>query len=225
MLDQFFESSGYYEFPSFEVAIFSLLLAFVLSSTIAFTYKLTYKGKDFPNHLFQAIVLSSIVTSMIMMAIDNNFAVGFGIIGAVAIIRFRTLISDPRNIIFMFAGISIGIATGVYGYSIAISGTVVFCLIAFLLHYSPYGKQSPDDYELVVEYSPTEFNGDIDELIEPYCRSYTLEVQRSTELARRRRYTLKLNKESSSDDLFNYLSAVEGVLSVRIEKNEVRIRL
>ena len=225
MFDQFFKDSGYYEFPSFEVAIFSLLLAFVLSSTIAFTYRLTYKGKDFPNHLFQAIVLSSIVTSMIMMAIDNNFAVGFGIIGAVAIIRFRTLISDPRNIIFMFVGISIGIATGVYGYSIAISGTIIFCLIAFLLHYSPFGKQAGNDYELVIEYSETEFKGDIDNLIEPFCRSFSLEVQRKTGLALRRRYNVKLNKDKSSEDLFRHLREVEGILTVRIEKNEVRMRL
>jgi uncharacterized membrane protein YhiD involved in acid resistance len=225
MFDQFFRDSGYYEFPSFEVAIFSLLLAFVLSSAIAFTYRLTYKGKDFPNHLFQAIVLSSLVTSMIMMAIDNNFAVGFGIIGAVAIIRFRTLISDPRNIIFMFAGISIGIATGVYGYSIAISGTVIFCIVAFLLYYSPYGKPSDDDYELVVEYSETDFKGEIDKLIEPFCRSFNLEVQRKTELALRRRYNLKLKKNTNSEEMFQKLKGVEGILTVRIEKNEVRLRL
>jgi uncharacterized membrane protein YhiD involved in acid resistance len=225
MFEQFFGSSGYYEFPSFEVAIFSLLLAFVLSSVIAFSYKLTYKGKDFPNHLFQAIILSSLVTSMIMMAIDNNFAVGFGIIGAVAIIRFRTLISDPRNIIFMFAGISIGIATGVYGYSIAISGTVVFCLVAFLLHYSPYGKATEDNYELMVEYSETDFKGDLDQLLQPFCRSYSLEVQRKTELALRRRYVVKLNKQTNSEELFRHLKAIEGILTVRIEKNEVRMRL
>lgn len=225
MFDQFFEGSGYYEFPSFEVAIFSLLLAFVLSSLIAFTYRLTYKGNAFPNHLFQAIILSSIVTSMIMMAIDNNFAVGFGIIGAVAIIRFRTLISDPRNIIFMFAGISIGIATGVYGYSIAVSGTVIFCLIAFLLHYSPYGKAGETDYEVAIEFSETEFKGDLDQLLEPYCYYTNLEVQRKTELAIRRRYTIKLRKNVNEDELFQNLKAVEGILTVRIEKNEPRTRL
>lgn len=225
MLDQLFEGSGYYEFPSFEVALFSLLLAFVLSSAIAFTYRLTYKGKDFPNHLFQAIVLSSIVTSMIMMAIDNNFAVGFGIIGAVAIIRFRTLINDPRNIIFMFAGISIGIATGVYGYSIAISGTIVFCLIAFLLYYSPYGKQAEDDFEVIIEYSETEFNEDFNKILDPFCKSYSLDVQRKTELALRRRYNVKLRKNKNSTDLFNHMISIKGIISVRVEKSEVRIRL
>ena len=225
MLEQIFEDSGYYEFPSFNVAIFSLLLAFVLSSVIAFTYKLTYKGKDFPNNLFQAIVLSSIVTSMIMMAIDNNFAVGFGIIGAVAIIRFRTLINDPRNIIFMFAGISIGIATGVYGYSVAISGTVIFSLAAFLLRYSPYGKVNEPEYEVVIDYSGTEFKGDFESMLIPYCLEISLKVQRKTELALRRTYYIKLKNDKISNELFRYLNSVEGILTVRIEKNEVRIKL
>ena len=115
MLESFLEGVNYYDFPSLEVAIFSLLLAFTLSSAIALTFHFTFQGSHFPNYFFQAIVLSSIVTSMIIMSVGNNLAVGFGIIGAVAIIRFRTLVSDPRNIIFMFAGISVGITTGVYG--------------------------------------------------------------------------------------------------------------
>lgn len=225
MLDQLFKDSGYYEFPSFSVAIFSLLLAFVLSSVIAFTYRITYRGKEFPNNLFQAIVLSSLVTSMIMMAIDNNFAVGFGIIGAVAIIRFRTLINDPRNIIFMFAGISIGIATGVYGYSVAISGTVIFSLAAFLLHYSPFGKVNESDYELTIEYSETDFKGDYKKMLEPFCMTFSLKVQRKTALALRRTYIVKLKNDKTSSELFHHLDSVPGVLSVRIEKNDVRIKL
>ena len=101
MLQNFLEGVNYYDFPSLEVAVFSLMLAFTLSSSIALTYHFTFQGSNFPNYFFQAIVLSSIVTSMIIMSVGNNLAVGFGIIGAVAIIRFRTVISDPRKIIFM----------------------------------------------------------------------------------------------------------------------------
>ncbi len=137
VLDQLLGGGEYYRFPSFEVALYSLLLSFVLSAAIGLTYKLTYKGEFFPLYFFQAIVLSSTVSSMVIMAVGNNLAAGFGIIGAIAIIRFRTLIRNPRNIIFIFASLSVGIATGVYGYSIALAGTSIFCLSAVLLHYSP----------------------------------------------------------------------------------------
>ncbi len=140
MIDNFLEGGRYYQFPSFEVAIYSVLLALVLSSVIAFTYKFTYKGKSFPNNFFQAMILGAIATSMIMMAVGDNIAVGFSIIGVIAIIRFRIQFQNTRNIIFIFAAISVGVATGAYGYSIAIAGTVIFSLVAILLHSSPYGQ-------------------------------------------------------------------------------------
>jgi hypothetical protein len=130
----------FYEFPSFEVALFSLLLSFVLSTVIAFTYQKTYRGVAFSRNLFQTIVLSSMAASMVIMAVGDSLAVGFGIIGAVAIIRFRATLANPRDLIFVFTSLAVGIATGVYGYSIAIAGTLVFCTVAFLLNLSPYGK-------------------------------------------------------------------------------------
>ncbi len=225
MIEGLFSSSGYYEYPSFEMAVFSLLLSFVLSSVIAFTYKLTYKGETFPNHLFQAIILGSIVTSMIMMAVGDNFAVGFGIIGAVAIIRFRTLISDPRNIIFMFAGISIGIATGVYGYSIAIAGSLIFSLVAFLLSFSSFGKYPETEYEVVIDLDlekPLDFP---DSEISKFCEKYDVVMQRDTEALMRKRYLVKLRKGVKSEDVYSGLKEVDGIQTVRIDKSETRIRL
>jgi uncharacterized membrane protein YhiD involved in acid resistance len=226
MLDQLFdEGSGYYEYPSFEVAIFSLLLAFVLSTVIALTYKFTYKGKILPNHFFQAIVLSSIVTSMIMMAVGNNFAVGFGIIGAVAIIRFRTLIRDPRNIIFMFAGISVGIAAGVYGYSIAVAGTIVFSIVAVLLSISSYGEPPEFDFDVTIDYSIEKFTGDLNQLLEPFCKSFTLESQRRSKSSHQMTYIVRLKEKISYELLFKELGSVEGITRVRVSKNEERKKL
>lgn len=225
MLEGVFSGSGYYEFPSFEVAVFSLLLSFVLSSVISFTYKLTYKGETFPNHLFQAIILGSLVTCMIMMAVGDNFAVGFGIIGAVAIIRFRTLISDPRNIIFMFAGISVGIATGVYGYSIAIAGSLIFSAAAFLLSYSKYGKFPESEYEITADVDINCTPDFLDKQIESFCPKANLIMQRNDETIMRKRYLVKLNSGITSENLYSELIKIEGVKSIRIEKTEIRIRL
>lgn len=226
MFDTLFNTgSGYYEYPSFEVALFSLMLSFVLSACIAITYKLTYKGNILPNHFFQAIILSSIVTSMIMMAVGNNFAVGFGIIGAVAIIRFRTLIRDPRNIIFMFAGISVGIASGVYGYAIAIAGTIIYNLVAILLSFSPYGRPPEFDYDLSIEYPKEGFAGDIKRLLIPYCKKFTLESQRSTKSNLQLRYVVRLKEGITYEELFQHLSTTEGLSRVRVSKNEERKKL
>ena len=226
MFDQLFaEGSGYYEFPSFKLALFSLLLSLVLSTIIALTYRFTFKGKLLPNHFFQAIILSSIITSMIMMAVGNNLAIGFGIIGAVAIIRFRTLIRDPRNIIFMFAGISVGIATGVYGYSIAVAGTIIYCLVAVLLSISPYGQSPEFDYDVVLEYPINVFSGYINERLDDLCKSYTLESQKRQKTTDRITYIVRLNDNTSYEDLFQNLNKIEGLSKLTVSKNEERKKL
>ncbi len=159
------------------------------------------------------------------MAVGDNFAVGFGIIGAVAIIRFRTLISDPRNIIFMFAGISIGIATGVYGYSIAIAGSLIFSLVAFLLSFSSFGKYPETQYEVVIDLDlekPLDFP---DSEISKFCEKYDVVMQRDTEALMRKRYLVKLRKGVKSEDVYSGLKEVDGIQTVRIDKSETRIRL
>jgi len=152
MFEQYLSSSSFYEIPSFVVAVYSILLALVLSTTLALTYRYTFQGDSFPNNFFQAIVLSSTVSTMVMMAVGDNLAVGFGVLGAVSIIRFRTIIRNTRNIIFTFASLSVGIATGVLGYAIAISGTLIMCLTVIccmlgkyisLLGYEGSLEQSP----------------------------------------------------------------------------------
>ena len=137
MLNQYVNGSGYFEFPSFSVIIFTLLITLVLSTVIALTYKFTFKEPHFPNKLFQAIVLGSTVAALVMMVVGENLALGFVILGAVSITHFKAHIQNPRNALFIFASFSIGISAGKLSYDIAISGTIIFCYIVVLLYYSP----------------------------------------------------------------------------------------
>lgn len=209
----FLSGSIYYDLPSFEVALFSLLLGFVLSSAVAFTYKLTFRGQLFPNHFFQAMVLSSLVTGMIMMAVGSNFAVGFGIIGAVAVIRFRTVITDPRNIIFMFAAISIGIATGVKGYAIAVAGTVLFCLITILLYASAFGSVQ-NRYKLII-ISEAGFDGNA--RLGSLTKKFSEKNRRLVADGRVRMEFLVELELGQKDQLFSSLSSEEGIKELRLE--------
>ncbi|MGB5982904.1 MAG: DUF4956 domain-containing protein [Nonlabens sp.] len=112
------------------------LAAFALSSIIAFTYQKTNKDLIPPKYFIQSLIMISIPVSMVMQAIGDSLARGLGMLGALAIIRFRTTLRNPRNITFMFASLAVGIACGVYGISIATVGVLVFCIVAFLIHFS-----------------------------------------------------------------------------------------
>ena len=127
-----------YQYPDLVNIIYVLVWAFFLASLVAITHRLTFRGDPYPAQFFQSLVLGSIVTAMVMMAVGDSLARGLGVFGAMAIIRFRTRIDDPRNVLFLFAALSSGLAVGVYGFMISFAGTIVFCLGAVLLYFSPF---------------------------------------------------------------------------------------
>ncbi|HLF34908.1 MAG TPA: DUF4956 domain-containing protein [Cyclobacteriaceae bacterium] len=215
-----FSSREYYELPSFETAVYSLLLSFVLSTLLALTYQITERGQGYSRNLFQAIVLGSMVTSMVLMAIGDSIARGLGILGAIAIIRFRARMNSPRNVIFIFAALSIGIATGVYGYRIAIAGTLSFCLVSFLLYFSGYGSKLILENILVITAETAVKTENLESVIKSLCdKFYLIRIQRSNKEIRLR-YRLTIKKDTSREILAQKLREIEGINNVRITVRE-----
>ena len=225
MFDSLIDQS-FYEFPSFNVAVFSLLLAFVLSTVIAFTYRFTYRGISYSGNFFQAMVLSSSATSMVIMAVGNNIAVGFGIIGAIAIIRFRTRINEPRNIIFIFASLGVGIATGVYGYSIAIAGTLIFCVVALILHFSSVSRTELFLYGLTFNLARPEAITEVLEFLDCYCDNHFLMSVGDGKMEDERyEYQVTLKKGVDHKDIYRNLALIEGVGNIKLNRKNNSERL
>lgn len=210
----------FYEVPSFEVALFSIFLSFVLSSIISFTYHLTSQG-TLSRNFIQAMILSSIVTCMVIMAVGNNVAAGFGIMGAIAIVRFRLRVENPRNIIFIFGALAVGIASGVYGYSIAIAGTGVFCLVAFVLYISPYGSKVLDqEFNLEFLLLTETPNSVPEELLDRKCKDYRVLSIANRTRGNKYQVFITLNQETNKDDFFAELSAHEGFENIKLERSD-----
>lgn len=128
------------ENPTFVAILFTVLLSFLLSSLIAFTYQKTNRQVFVPFEFMQSLILLSIVAATVIQAIGDSVARGLGILGAMAIIHFRTNMRTPRNMAFTFASLAAGIACGVYAFVIGIIGTLGFCIVVFILRYSPMSK-------------------------------------------------------------------------------------
>ncbi len=205
------------------------LVSFVLSSLIAFTYQKTSRELESPKYFIQALILISIPVASVMQAIGDSLARGLGMLGALAIIRFRTTLRNPRNMVFMFTSIAVGIASGVYGIDIAVIGTLTFCLIVFIIHFSPLSHINtrigilqftiPKGNELGV-------NGQraVNDILEQYCKRWTLS---NYSLAKRKRnkepiellsfrYKVKIDSQEKAKKMVNELSQMEGVSNVKI---------
>jgi hypothetical protein len=117
--------------------IYVITAAFVLSCLVAYVYQLTFRGLSYSRNYVQSIILISIISAIIIQSVGDSLARGLGIMAAMAIIRFRTNFKDPRDTLFLFAGLAVGISTGAYAFTVAIVGTVGFCIAALLLHFPP----------------------------------------------------------------------------------------
>jgi hypothetical protein len=129
----------------------AVLLAFVLALMIATVYRWTYQGLSYSRSFVHTLVLGAVTACIMIMAIGNNLARGLGILGTLAIIRFRTPIRDPRDIIFLFAALAIGIAAGAAVFGVAVYGTIFFCIVALYLHWSPFASRR--EYEGLLRFT------------------------------------------------------------------------
>lgn len=127
---------------SLALILFASMLTVLLSLILVLTYEKTSRQVTRPDHFIQSLLLMSIVTCTIMQSIGDSLALSFGIFGALAIIRFRTRISDPRDVAFVFATMAIGIACGVHSFINGIVGTLIFCFIIVILYFSPFGQKN-----------------------------------------------------------------------------------
>lgn len=213
---------------SAEQIIFAMLASFVLSSLVAHVYRWTYQGLSYSRSFVHTQILGSMVSCVMIMAIGNNLARGLGIVGTLAIIRFRTPIRDPRDIIFLFMTLAIGIACGSAVYEVAAIGTVSFCIIAFYLHHSPFASRR--EYEGLLRYiRPAEANvqSEIEKLFHRYCASYALVAMREATQGENIEYSyqIRLTDPSYRADLIHHLNAIEEIsdVSLLMQRSTVEI--
>ncbi len=216
----FFPDQPAFQYPDIVNIAYSLAWSFLLASFIAITHRLTFLGETYPKHLFQALILGSIVTAMVMMAIGDSLARGLGVFGAMAIIRFSTRIEDPRNVIFLLAAMCSGLAVGVFGFAISFAGTVFFCLAAFVMHFSPF-KMYAHGHKLEVTVINDHLRLAIENLLKQYCGEF-----RQTGAAfgkgdlLKLEYSLSLHTGEGKNQLLQELKKVEGVSRISISVTE-----
>jgi len=213
---------------SFITVLYTLLISFLLSTLIALVYEKTFRGLSYSRNFVQALILSSIVAATVMQAIGDSLASGLGMMGALAIIRFRTSFKDPRDIIFMFAALACGIATGVGGYDIAVVGTVGFCVAAFILYHSPFGQTSYYDGMLRFNMgNDPESKGKLDKILQNNCKIFALITLRDIAQGKRLDYAyhIKMKYKKGKEELLEDLNGIQHIKGVSLLLQETTVEL
>ena len=197
-----------------QTVLLSLVFAFCLSSMVTIVYEKTFQGLSWSRGLMQSMVLGSIITCLLMIAIGDNVARGIGIVGSLAIIRFRTNLREPRDLVFLFAALGAGVACGVQSYAAAAFATALFCLIAIAMQSSSFGTRRK--YDGLVRFQlptgPT-FAAQVARILQDIPRTFALVTMRNVAQGDLLDYTyqVKLAREADSARLIEALEGIEGM--------------
>lgn len=127
-----------------------LSVSLIIGLFIYYIYKKCFRGVVY-NHSFNvSLILMTMITSLIIMAISTNIVLSLGMVGALSIVRFRTAVKDPLDIVFMFWAISVGIATGAKLFPVSIVGSII---IAITVYFMSKNKLKGEAYLLIVHYT------------------------------------------------------------------------
>lgn len=197
---------------------YTLILAFILSSVIAWTYEKTFLGLSYSRNFVQGIVLSSVVAAMVMSAIGDNVGRGLGMMGALSVVRFRTSFKDPRDIMFIFASLGAGIGCGVYAWGAAAGGTLAFCLVAFLISRTGLGTKHFFDgmlrFALPNESAPRQA---VEDILRKSLKTYVLITMREVNGGDRIdvAYQVRLRATKPAAEILEEMSKIEGISDVQ----------
>ncbi len=128
ILSNVFESTGTL---SNQQIMVNLVMSLILGLVVFASYLYTHAGSIYSTKFNISLVMLTIVTCIVMTVIQNNIALSLGTIGALSIVRFRTAIKDPRDTIYIFWAISMGLCCGISCFKIAVLGALV--IFVFLL--------------------------------------------------------------------------------------------
>lgn len=193
----------------------NLLMAFLLCSVFATVYRWTFSGLSYSRGFIHTLVIGGMVVAMVIMAIGNNLARGLGILGTLAIIRFRTPIRDARDLIFLFASLGVGVGCGAGTYAVALVGTGTISSAMLLMHWSPFASRR--EYEGMLRFllpSETPMEGQVEEILRHCCSSFHMIAMRESTQGEMIEYSyqIKLIDPSYQSEIIDRLHQVKDVV-------------
>lgn len=129
------------EFSLLDVVI-AMMIAFALGLFIFYVYRKTFAGVMYSSSFGVSLMGMTLVTTLIIIAVTSNVVLSLGMVGALSIVRFRTAIKEPLDIVFLFWSISAGIVTGAGLLPLAVFGSL-FIGVMLLIFVNRKSTDSP----------------------------------------------------------------------------------
>lgn len=156
------------EFSFIDMAL-AMLFAFVGGLFIFLVYKKTFQGVMYSTGFALSLIGLSMVTTLVILAVTSNVVLSLGMVGALSIVRFRSAIKEPMEIVFLFWALALGIVIGAGMIPLAVLGSIVIGII-ILVFANRKAKDSP--YILVISCNAEDSENQATELIKASSKAF-----------------------------------------------------
>lgn len=130
--------------------VLRLLMALVLGVGLSLLYDRTHRDDRTKASFLRTLILLPMVSGTISLVIGNHLVRAFGLLGAVALVRFRTVIKDTLDMAFVFIAIALGMACGTALYALGASSLALFAGSLLFMNIVRYGKGKHSSESYVV---------------------------------------------------------------------------
>lgn len=184
----------------------TLTITLLISMIIYYTYIKNYNGVAY-NHSFNvSLLLMSLITSMIILTISSNLVLSLGMVGALSIVRFRSAIKDPLDIVYLFWALSVGITTGARLYLVALIGT---CFISAVIFVFMKFTNKLDIFLLIIQFEESSEDEVLNKMSE---LQYSLKSKRA--FGEMIEMTVEIKRSHSGTQFVSDLNHIIGVKNV-----------
>lgn len=187
-----------------------MIAAAVLGIYIFFIYRIMTADTFYSKSFNVSLILMCVITAAIIVAIQSSVIVSLGMVGALSIVRFRTAVKDPLDLIFMFWSISIGIICGAGMLGLAVILSVVATILVLVFYRLPEVQKS---MILVVNAENNSYAEQVFQTVGKYDKKNHVKSRNVTKESADFIIEVRLK---DSEALLNELNGIKGVTSVSL---------
>ena len=198
---------------------FAVTLSFVIGLIIGSVYKYTHTGFGYSQSFVMTLIMMCTVISLVILVVGSNIAGAFSFAGALAVIRFRMSLREPKDIAYVLFAPAAGLAVGAGAYIVALIGVVLLSVFIILMSklnlFAP--AHTTKKLKIVIP-EDLNYEGVFDGVLTKYCNKYELLKVMNIDLGTLFElvYDVKVKKDINEKEFMDELRTLNGNLKISL---------
>ena len=193
--------------------VFSALLGYLLG-LIYINFGKTISNRESLANIFTILTLT---TMIVITVVKSSLALSLGLVGALSIVRFRTPVKEPEELVFLFSSIALGLGIGANQYSFTFFAFIAISIVSYLRKNNKFSRNKIGSFTIFIKFPKSSDKQLIIQKISKNTTSSTLKsftenVEEKSELV----LNITLNNFSSIDQLSNDLNELSEDISIEM---------